>query len=216
MEHCGKMPDAREELSRSVREGRIESSHSIKSLEGTVIINAKHDAMVERGRLSCLVTRACQNTKASFSLLPICNRQCSAPSSFSSSCRYSPKNNISKNWCPICVLCPVTKNAGRTPVAKNTDTHPFPPCSTWLSAVTHDMHYSVDDHRRHCCRLHKKKIGSPYISRHARSESCIRQCGPSTTARLCLQHQHTGSNPSLAPQLYAEQTNQCSFSATKV
>ena len=32
--HCGKMPDAREELNRSVREGRIESRHSIKSLEG--------------------------------------------------------------------------------------------------------------------------------------------------------------------------------------
>ena len=34
MKHCGKMPDAREELNRSVREGRIESRHSIKSLEG--------------------------------------------------------------------------------------------------------------------------------------------------------------------------------------
>ena len=31
LKHCGKMPDAREELNRSVREGRIES---IKSLEG--------------------------------------------------------------------------------------------------------------------------------------------------------------------------------------
>ena len=30
---CGKMPDAREELNRSVREGRIEPRHSIKSLE---------------------------------------------------------------------------------------------------------------------------------------------------------------------------------------
>ena len=34
LSHCGKMPDAREELNRSVREGRIESRHSIKSLEG--------------------------------------------------------------------------------------------------------------------------------------------------------------------------------------
>ena len=34
LEHCWKMPDAREELNRSVREGRIESGHSIKSLEG--------------------------------------------------------------------------------------------------------------------------------------------------------------------------------------
>ena len=33
LKHCGKMPDAREELNRSVREGRIESRHSIKSLE---------------------------------------------------------------------------------------------------------------------------------------------------------------------------------------
>ena len=32
--HCGKMPDARKELNGSVREGRIESIHSNKSLEG--------------------------------------------------------------------------------------------------------------------------------------------------------------------------------------
>ena len=32
--HCGKMPDAREESNRSVREGRIESRHSTNSLEG--------------------------------------------------------------------------------------------------------------------------------------------------------------------------------------
>ena len=31
--HCGKMPDAIDELNRSVREGRIESRHYIKSLE---------------------------------------------------------------------------------------------------------------------------------------------------------------------------------------
>ena len=31
--HCGKMPDARDELNRSVIEGIIESRHSIKSLE---------------------------------------------------------------------------------------------------------------------------------------------------------------------------------------
>ena len=34
LKHCGKIPDAREELNRSVREGRIESRHSINSLEG--------------------------------------------------------------------------------------------------------------------------------------------------------------------------------------
>ena len=33
LKHCGKMLDVREELNRSVREGRIESRHSIKSLE---------------------------------------------------------------------------------------------------------------------------------------------------------------------------------------
>ena len=33
LKHCGKMPDAREELNSSVREGIIESRHSIKSLE---------------------------------------------------------------------------------------------------------------------------------------------------------------------------------------
>ena len=31
--HCGKIPEAREELNRSVREDRIVSRHSIKSLE---------------------------------------------------------------------------------------------------------------------------------------------------------------------------------------
>ena len=34
LKHYGRMPDAREVLSRSVREGRIESRHYIKSLEG--------------------------------------------------------------------------------------------------------------------------------------------------------------------------------------
>ena len=32
LKHCGKIPDAREELNRSVREGRIESRHSINSI----------------------------------------------------------------------------------------------------------------------------------------------------------------------------------------
>ena len=32
--HCGKMPDVREELNRSVSEVRIEFRHPIKSLEG--------------------------------------------------------------------------------------------------------------------------------------------------------------------------------------
>ena len=34
LKHYGKMPDAREEVNRSVREGRIKCRHSIKSLEG--------------------------------------------------------------------------------------------------------------------------------------------------------------------------------------
>ena len=34
LKHCGRMSDAREELNRSVREMRIQSRHSIKSLEG--------------------------------------------------------------------------------------------------------------------------------------------------------------------------------------
>ena len=34
LKHCEKIPDAREELNRSMREGRIKSRHSTKSLEG--------------------------------------------------------------------------------------------------------------------------------------------------------------------------------------
>ena len=73
------------------------------------------------------------------------------------------------------------------------------------------MHCTVNDHRRHCYRLLKKEAGSPNSVRRARSDSCIRQCGPSITARLCLQHQFTGNNPSLALQICAEHTSQSSF-----
>ena len=45
LKHCGKMPVAREKLSRSVREGRIESRHSIKSLEG--MGSSSHDLGAE-------------------------------------------------------------------------------------------------------------------------------------------------------------------------
>ena len=45
LKHCGKIPEAREELNRSVREGRIESRHSIKSLEG--IGSSSHDLGAE-------------------------------------------------------------------------------------------------------------------------------------------------------------------------
>ena len=37
-------------------------------------------------------------------------------------------------------------NAGKAPAAKNTDTHPIPPCSTYPTAETLDMHCTVDDH----------------------------------------------------------------------
>ena len=45
LKHCGKTPDAREELNRSVREGRIESIHSVKSLEG--MGSSSHDLGAE-------------------------------------------------------------------------------------------------------------------------------------------------------------------------
>ena len=45
LKHCGKMPDAREDLNRSVIEGRIESRHSIKSLEG--MGSSSHDIGAE-------------------------------------------------------------------------------------------------------------------------------------------------------------------------
>ena len=45
LKHCGKIQDAREELNRSVREGRIELRHSIKSLEG--MRSSSHDLGAE-------------------------------------------------------------------------------------------------------------------------------------------------------------------------
>ena len=45
LKHCGKIPEAREELNRSVREGRIESRNSIKSLEG--LGSSSHDLGAE-------------------------------------------------------------------------------------------------------------------------------------------------------------------------
>ena len=45
LKHCGKMPDAREELNRSVREGRIKYRHSIRSLEG--MGSSSHDIGAE-------------------------------------------------------------------------------------------------------------------------------------------------------------------------
>ena len=45
LKNCGNMPDAREELNRSVREWRIESRRSIKSLEG--MGSSSHDLGAE-------------------------------------------------------------------------------------------------------------------------------------------------------------------------
>ena len=45
LKHCGKMSDAREDLNRSLREGRIESRHSIKSFEG--MGSSSHDLGAE-------------------------------------------------------------------------------------------------------------------------------------------------------------------------
>ena len=45
LKHCGKIPEAREDINRSVREGRIESRHSIKSLEG--MGSSSHDLGAE-------------------------------------------------------------------------------------------------------------------------------------------------------------------------
>ena len=44
-------------------------------------------------------------------------------------------NNNGKNWRQISLLCPAAKNAGKAPAAHNTDTYPFPPCSTWHKAT---------------------------------------------------------------------------------
>ena len=45
LKHCGKIPDAIDELNRSMREGRIQSRHSIKSLEG--MGSSSHDLVAE-------------------------------------------------------------------------------------------------------------------------------------------------------------------------
>ena len=45
LRQCGMMPDARDELFRSVREGRLEHRHSIKSLEG--MGSSSHDSEAE-------------------------------------------------------------------------------------------------------------------------------------------------------------------------
>ena len=68
---------------------------------------------------------------------------------------------------------PSGQNAGKAPAAQNNYTYPFPPCSTWHSVEILGMLCTVDDHRRHCCRLLKKIAGSPNSACRARSDSCI-------------------------------------------
>ena len=45
LKHCGKIPDTRDELNRSVREWRIQSKYSIKNLEG--MGSSSHDLGAE-------------------------------------------------------------------------------------------------------------------------------------------------------------------------
>ena len=54
LKHCGKIPDARDELNRSEREGRIQSRHSIKSLEG--MGSSSHDLGAEFNLSLLIVT----------------------------------------------------------------------------------------------------------------------------------------------------------------
>ena len=62
LKHCWKMPDAREELNISVRDVRIESRHSIKSLEG--IGSSSHDLVAEiRMHFSLLILTLSQMKK---------------------------------------------------------------------------------------------------------------------------------------------------------
>ena len=124
-------------------------------------------------------------------------------------------NNIGKNWRPISQLCPAAKTLEKLLLLKILTHIPFHPAQhgfrpkhstcTALSTITTDI----------AAGFSKKAVSSNSACR-ARSDSCIRQCGPSTTTRLCHQHQHAFSNPSLAPQLYAEQTSQSSFSAKRI
>ena len=118
-------------------------------------------------------------------------------------------NIIGMNWRPNSLLCTAAKALEKLPLLKILIHIPFHPAlhgflpkhstCTALSTITADIAAFIPN------RAHR-----------SRSDSCIRHCVPSTYARLCLQHQHTGNNPSLALQLYAEQTSQSSFSATRI
>ena len=52
---------------------------------------------------------------------------------------------------------PRSQYAENNSCCQNTDTHPFPCCSTNLSAETYDMHCTVDDYRQHFAGFSRKK-----------------------------------------------------------
>ena len=114
-------------------------------------------------------------------------------------------NNIGKIWRPISLLCPAAKMLEKlllpkilTHIPFHHAQHGFRPIHskcTALSTITADI----------AAGFSRKKVCSSNSTRRARSHKYIRQSEPSITARLCLQHQHTGNKPSLALQLYPEQ-----------
>ena len=73
LKHCGKIPDAREELNRSVREGRIESRHSIKSLEG--MGSSSHDLGAELRMHSFTVNCDTFTNEEKVTIISHCNIQ---------------------------------------------------------------------------------------------------------------------------------------------
>ena len=82
------------------------------------------------------------------------------------------------------------QKAGKSPAAQNTDTHPFPPCSTWLSAETLDMHCTVGDHRRHCCRLVTLNLTAAFDNvDHQQLLDCVFSTNIPSTIRRWL-HNH--------------------------
>ena len=118
-------------------------------------------------------------------------------------------NNIGKNWRPISLLCPAAKTLEKLLLPKISTHIPFHlaqhgfrpkhPSCTALSTITADITIGIS---------RKKPAHRTVLASLDLTADCIRQCGPSTITRLCLQRRLTGNNPSLALQLYAEQTSQ--------
>ena len=126
------------------------------------------------------------------------------------------KDNIGKNWRQISLLCSTAKTQEKLRLPKmlthiplhpaHHDYRPIHSTCTTLSAITADIAagFSI-------------KNPAPRIVLVALDlTAAFRQCGPSITARLCLQHPHTGNNSSLTLQLHAEQTSHSSFSAKRI